>query len=214
MIWRAAGALLVVVGLVLGGAVAWQVWGTNVPAAAAQQQAAADLVVRWTEPEPGPVDVVLGEPIARLEIPRIGGSWTVVEGVGDAELAVGPGHYPGTAGPGEVGNLAIAGHRVGHGAPFLRLDELRACDDIIVTGRDATFRYRVLPQPGETAPCALPDVGLPGQQIVTPDRGDLVLPVPGRPGVEATDAVLTLTTCHPRYSARQRLIVHAVLVGH
>lgn len=213
MTWRVVGALLLVCGLALGGAVGWQVWGTVGAAAAAQQAAANTLTRQWDTDVPQSTAALPGGPVARLSIPRIAGQWTMVEGVGERELAIGPGRYPGTADPGQVGNLAIAGHRVTHGAPFYRLDELQVCDEIVVTGRDDAYTYRVLPQPGELAPCALPDVGLPGSRIVGPERGDLVLPVPAAPGATPTHALLTLTTCHPRYSAAERLIVHAVLVG-
>lgn len=213
MIWRATGAILLVCGFALGGAVGWHVWGTAGAAAAAQQAAANTLARQWSAATPKPLTAPPGTPIAQLSIPRIDGQWTILEGVGEQELAIGPGRYPGTGQPGQIGNLAIAGHRVGHGAPFYRLDELQACDEIRVATRDAVHVYRVLPQPRQIAPCELPDIDQPGQRIVGPERGDLVLPVPGQPGADASHSLLTLTTCHPRFSARQRLIVHAVMTS-
>lgn len=115
--------------------------------------------------------------------------------VGDVSLAAlrrGPGHYPRSAEPGEAGNFAVAGHRTTYGAPFFRLDELRPGDEIHVTGRDGrrhTYEVRE-------------------QRIVSPADTWVVEPEPlGREG-----PTLTLTTCHPRFSARQRLVVWAELV--
>ena len=78
--------------------------------------------------------------------------------------------------------------------------------------RTAVFIYRVLPFGGQVVPCALPEVsGVAGQEIVTPDDVDVIAARPDDSTAEAS--LLTITTCHPRYSARQRLIVHAVLTG-
>jgi sortase A len=104
-------------------------------------------------------------------------------------LKKGPGHYPNTPFPGELGNSAIAGHRTTYGEPFRQLDELVVGDSIVVTdllGR--RFTYLVT-----------------GQQIVTPKDSWVV------DTVDPTIATLTLTTCHPEFSAKQRLIVFAQL---
>jgi LPXTG-site transpeptidase (sortase) family protein len=104
--------------------------------------------------------------------------------------------------PGERGNVAIAGHRVGRGSPFLDLDELAAGDPLVVETREAWYVYRVLD--GGT--------GIPGREIVRPADVEVISPVPGGPADAAPEgAYLTLTTCHPEYSTRQRLVVHAVL---
>lgn len=116
----------------------------------------------------------------------------VIGGVGIEELKRGPGHYPGTAPPGEDGNFAVAGHRTTYGAPFLHLDELQAGDEIHVTDRDGTvWVYRYVEE-----------------RIVYP--GDVS--VIGHDPLGTGEPTLTLTTCHPRFSARQRLIVFAELV--
>lgn len=197
---RTTAALLLAAGLVLAGWLGWQVWGTGLATARAQQDAARELTVRWAG---GGAAAVTGAPVARLRIPRLDASWTVLEGVDEGTLARGPGHYPGTARPGERGTVAIAGHRVTHGAPFEDLDELGGCDLIHLDVADATWTYRVLPT-GDGGHCPA-RAGLPGREVVTPDRDDVLAPVPGR-------ALLTLTTCHPRYSARERLVVRAELV--
>lgn len=209
----AVGALLAAIGLLGMAWSGWQVWGTDPAAAAAQRELSGVLDEQWRTAVPtvDPAPVEAGDPIARLTIPRLGDDWTAVllEGIDPAVIDRGPGHYPGTAQPGQPGNFAVAGHRVGHGAPFYAADELRACDEIHVQMRDTVYTYRVLPAAGDSARCALPDVGLPGRHIVDPSDVQVIAPVP--PGARPGQALLTITTCHPRYSAQQRLIVHAAL---
>ncbi len=132
---------------------------------------------------------LVGAAVGQLWIPRIGISDTIVQGVGDAQLEQGPGHYPGTALPGEVGNVAIAGHRTTYAHPFYNLDALASGDDIYVLTTQGYFRYTVT-----------------GSQIVSPDDTAVLDPTPGK-------ATLTLTTCNPRYSAAQRLVVTAAFDG-
>lgn len=129
----------------------------------------------------------LGDAIAQLEIPKLDLDKFIIEGVGVEDLKKGPGHYPGTALPGGSGNAAIAGHRTTYGAPFFRLDELQAGDPIFIITPRGRYRY------DERA------------EIVGPDDAWVLDPT--------EDNRLTLTTCHPRYSAAQRLIVVAELVS-
>ena len=142
-----------------------------------------------------------GEPFALLRFRRPGASeppvsadpYVVVDGVTADTLRTGPGHYPGTAEPGGQGNVAIAGHRTTYGAPFFHLDALREGDELLLTARTGrTFVYRVR-----------------AQQVVAPTRTDVLGPDPLGSGAPQ----LTLTTCHPRFSAAQRLVVHAELTG-
>ncbi len=127
-----------------------------------------------------------GEALAVIRIPRIGLDKAVVEGVSVGDLKKGPGHYPGTPEPGQPGNAAIAGHRTTYGAPFGGLGELEEGDEILVTTRQGDFRYLV-------------------------DRISVVSPSQVEVLQQTDEARITLTTCHPRYSARQRLIVSGVL---
>lgn len=138
-----------------------------------------------------------GEPIAQLIIPDINLEWTVVEGVGTDELRDGPGHYGTTPMPGMPGNTSIAGHRTTWGAPFNRIDELEPGDEITVRTIQGTFTYRVVAQESGK-----------GHFIVTPDRIDVL-----DQDFEVAPNRLTLTACHPKFSARQRIIVVAELVG-
>lgn len=139
----------------------------------------------------------VGDPVARLTIPDIGLEWTVVEGVGTDPLRNGPGHYPSTPLPGMPGNASIAGHRTTWGAPFNRIDELQPGATINVQTLQGVFEYRVIEQESGK-----------GHFIVSPDRVDVLdqdfVGSPNR---------LTLTACHPKFSARQRIIVVAELVG-
>ena len=174
--------------------VAYQVWGTGFYTARAQDALEADFEAKLAAPSttttgpntPAPPPPPTGEAVAIIRIPKIGAEHHVIEGVGVADLRKGPGHYPGTALPGEAGNAGVAGHRTTYGGPFNRLDELSPGDTIEVTTVRGPFTYRV----AET-------------KVVAPSQVEVLAPTP--------DARLTLTTCHPKYSAKQRLIVVAAL---
>ena len=166
-------------------------------------------------PAPETSDVALGQPLAVLRIPRLGEDYSrvIVEGTAQVQLAQGPGHYLGTAMPGQEGNFAVAGHRVGRGSPFLDLDRLRPGDAIVVETESSWFTYRVLGDPA-TGDFGSDPSGIPGREIVRPADADVISPTPGGAvGSASSGAYLTLTTCHPKYSAAQRLIVHARLEG-
>lgn len=130
-----------------------------------------------------------GKPFAELRIPRFGDDWqwAVVEGTDASALELGPGHYPGTPMPGEVGNAAIAAHRAGHGDPFIDFDDLRRGDPVEITQGGTTWIYRVVREPW----------------IVAADAHHVLGPLPGRQ--------LTLTTCWPKYGSSKRLIAVAEL---
>ena len=167
------------------------------------EPAAARAVARLLGPE---VEELLplvypeaGEAIARIVIPSIDLDAIVVAGVEIDDLRKGPGHYSTTPLPGQPGNAAIAGHRTTYGAPFGRLAELNAGDAIIVETLQGRFVYRVLPgQPGMAGHTL-------GFRIVAPTALEVL--------DDVGDNRLTLTTCHPKYSSKKRLIVHAALVG-
>lgn len=230
---RGLGVVLVTLGVVVTLRLGYELWGTSVVEARAQHDASAQLDRAWATGASATPAVAVGGPVARLRIPALGPDWSAVllEGTDRDVLARGPGHYVGTAQPGRPGNVGIAGHRVGRGAPFDGLGSLSSCDEVVVETRDAALTYRVLPfadevtgwatARGSTPACAGVPVpagdyaGVVGREIVTPDRVDVLAAVPGRPGVEPGRpmSLLTLTTCHPRFSARERMVVHAVLVG-
>jgi sortase A len=131
-----------------------------------------------------------GGPVAQLDIPKMDvNAKVVVEGVAPSNLQDGPGHFPETPLPGQLGNSAIAGHRTTHGHPFLHIDRLEAGDDIKITTLAGTYIYVVT-----------------GTQIVSPDDYALVIPT-----VDPTKATLTLTSCHPVRQATKRIVVFAEL---
>jgi sortase A len=146
---------------------------------------ASDTTVDVGPPPPPPVE---GDAVAQIRIPEIGVDKIVVEGVEVSDLKRGPGHYPGSPLPGQPGNAAIAGHRTTYGAPFNRLDELDPGDAILVTTEQGSFRYEVREQ-----------------LIVSPDQVEVL--------DDFGDDRMTLTACHPKYSARQRIVVVAALEG-
>jgi len=208
---RGLGELLVTAGLVVLLFVVYEVCVTDLFNDRRQDQLTEQIHRQWTQ-QPvvarpaAPVVPAVGEPMAVLRIPRLGADYrrVVLQGTSEDQLAQGPGHYVGTAMPGQPGNLAIAGHRVGKGSPFLDLDEMQPGDPIVVETADSWFVYRVLVQDAG---------GIPGLQVVAPTDVGVIAPTPDAPGTAASGSYLTLTTCHPEYSARQRLIVHAVLDG-
>ncbi|SFP95903.1 sortase A [Geodermatophilus dictyosporus] len=217
------GQTLVTVGVVLLLYVVYQLWVTDLFTARDQDRLADRLRTEWTAAPPAgdpapvpapPAPVAVGRPYVVLHVPRLGEDWSrvVLEGTTEDQLSQGPGHYAGTAAPGERGNAAFAGHRVGRGSPFLDLDALRPGDPVVVETADGWFTYRVLGDPVTGDVTADPS-GIPGVQVVAPSQTEVIAPTPGDPEAGPTGAYLTLTTCHPRYSAQQRLVVHAVLDG-
>ena len=215
---RSLGEVLVTGGLVVLLFVAYELFVTDVLTDRRQDQLGENLREAWTaeaEAPAAPRASILGDAFAVLYIPRLGADYeqVVLEGTAEEQLAQGPGHYEGTALPGELGNVALAGHRVGRGSPFLDLDLLRPGDPIVIETADRWFVYRVLGDRA-TGDFTTDPSGIPGQQIVSPSDIDVIAPTPNGPeGGPATGAYLTLTTCHPKYSARQRLIIHAGLDG-
>jgi sortase A len=175
----------------------WQLWGTAIAQHHAQStlKSQFDAKVKAAPPKAGftltPASVELSQPpegtvMALIQVPKIGIDQYVVSGTAEDDLAKGPGHYVGTAMPGQAGNVAIAGHRTTHGAPFNRLAELAPGDPIYlttVTGQRLTYIVAQTPYP------------------VSPSNTS-VLNYFG-------DNRLTLTTCNPEFSASQRLIVVA-----
>jgi LPXTG-site transpeptidase (sortase) family protein len=137
-----------------------------------------------------------GAAIATMRIPRLGSNWqqTVFNGISEKYLAKGLGYYPGTALPGAIGNFAVAGHRVTQGHPFRELDRLVPGDPIAVQVGNAIYLYKVV-----------------NTKIVNPTDIRELFPVPGNLKAAPIKAMLTLTTCHPKHSAKKRLVVHAVL---
>ncbi len=225
-IGAALGRAVLAIGLFLLGFAGYQLWGTGMAEASAQDELAQDLAARLTGPpdrlaegstvtsepvsdiEPAAVaapipvslpafePIAVGQPFARLQLPTIDVDKTVVEGTTREALRSGPGHYLGTARPGQAGNVAIAGHRTTYGAPFHDIDRLAPGDPIVVETEDGVFTYLVEGQQQA-------DGALSGHRIVSPEAVEVI--------ADQGDHRLTLTACHPRYSARERIVVTAIL---
>lgn len=137
-----------------------------------------------------------GQGLTRLKIPKIGVDVLVVQGTTPAALRAGAGHYVDTPLPGEVGNVGIAGHRTTYGRPFNRLDELHPGDQLTLQTPLAVYTYQaVAPFDGHANPW-----------VVLPTDTSVVAQGTGR-------HLLTLTTCNPKGSAAQRLIMRFELVS-
>jgi len=135
-----------------------------------------------------------GQTIGVIKIPKIGSDFAAIEGVDLPLLTEGPGHFPGTAFPGQAGNAAFAGHRVTYKAPFNRIDELVPGDKVEVETVQGKFTYEVMPQAN----------GL-GYYIISPTDTSIL--------EDRQDNRLTLMACHPKYDLAQRIVVTAKLVG-
>ncbi|MEO0492815.1 MAG: sortase [Actinomycetota bacterium] len=149
-----------------------------------------------------------GGALARLEIPAIELDKFVMRDVDWRSLQVGPGHYLGTPRPGFAGNSAIAGHRTTYGAPFGRVDQLQPGDTITVHSADGIFTYEVVsPEAafGERLGDIDPDDVTAGHVVVDPTDTWVVS--------DFGDARLTLTSCHPEFTSRDRIVVVAELVS-
>jgi sortase A len=246
MDWRwwvgSLGKTLITTGLLIFGFVAYQLWGTGIETARAQNQletefdalladsapleapdfaadeggetapatttvdADPDAVGQpVTAPDPAGVPTAAAVPVeqqnidtsiqngsalARLEIGRIGRDDIVVAGVRTSDLKRGPGHFPNTPLPGQLGNSAIAGHRTTYGAPFFDVDDLQPGDEIVATTLSGRFTYRVTEQ-----------------RIVASNEYWVVATT------DPTKATLTLISCDPKYTAQKRIVIFSELVA-
>ncbi len=176
--------------------VAWQLWGTSIAQHDAQSQLRNQFQSAVTH-HPGaaskpasllPASAAVRQPtegsgVARLQIPALGLDQIVVAGTSTGDLSKGPGHYTGTALPGQEGNVAIAGHRTTDGAPFNRLGQLVVGDRVILTTTSGEQLIYLISAP--------PVAVSPSDVAVLNNFGD---------------NRVTLTTCTPEFSASQRLI--------
>jgi sortase A len=138
----------------------------------------------------GKVPFKVGDPLTRLEIPRLDVDVIVVEGTSLSALRAGAGHYPETPLPGQHGNVAIAGHRTTYGKPFNRMDELVEGDKVILTTPLGRYTYEITQRPWVV------------------DDADWS-PVDDYP---AEGDYLTLTSCHPEGSAAYRIVARGKLI--
>jgi sortase A len=190
----------------------WQLWFNDMVVRGEQDAEAAELGQAWIEeaqeqppseapadPQDPPVAQTVGdtERFGVLVIPRFGDDYqaTIAGGITRERTLnpIGIGHYLTTQMPGEVGNFAVAGHRTTYGKPLNLIANLRVGDAIVVQTADGwyTYRFRTL-------------------EYVTPSAIEVLNPVPQVDGVEATDRIITLTSCSPMYSAAERIIAYGV----
>jgi sortase A len=223
----AIGRVLVTLGLLILLFVAYQLWGTGLITARAQsdlkndftkaraQYAAEQSTTTIADPpsstisvpkttttlptRPAPPVPAEGAVEGTIKIPKIGVNWAFVEGVERDDLKKGPGHYPDTPMPGTIGNAAIAGHRTTYGAPFYDIDKLQAGDQIHVETLAGKFTYEMY------------------QQLIVKPTDVYVADNTYHPeapcGPKGQSCSLTLTSCNPRFSAEQRIVIKARLVA-
>jgi sortase A len=199
------GWTLIWSGLFIFGYLGWQLYGTDLLNAGVQEEAAADLgeTLAASEPESEPIDsgdadpVVWypeepgaeGEPFAFLTIPSLGIEDLVLyEGVETETLKKGPGHMGNTPLPGQPGNAVVSGHRTTYGRPFFDFDLLETGDRVEVESAAGTHVYEI-------------------RELLVVAPTDVWVTDP-RPG-----GWLTMTTCNPKFSARERLVVVAEMVA-
>lgn len=199
---REIGLELITLGVIVLLFVAYQLFGTNIAEAHSQANLKKAFAASIAKHDAGGGDnpaitggtgqrdsIPTGGAIDHMVIPKIGVDKFVVEGVSEEDLRRGPGHYPNTPLPGEIGNSAIAGHRTTYGAPFFDLNQLGPGDDIFLTDTTGKrFDYKVT-----------------DSKVVSPNDISVIGPT--------SFAQLTLTTCNPRFSASSRLVVFARLAA-
>ncbi|GGM50871.1 class E sortase [Dactylosporangium sucinum] len=200
---RGTGELLITFGLIVLLFAAYEVWGKSAIVDAHQEDLNRQLEQQWAQPQATPTVAPSGPPapvakpangavIASVHIPRLKKKWAVVQGVTPADIRYAPGHYPDTAMPGQIGNFSMAGHRTP--AIWWDLDRMKPGDPVVVKTGETWYIYRVT-----------------GNEIVLPTAVQVVAPVPDKPGETPTKAMLTMTTCNPKFNNYQRLVVHAEL---
>jgi sortase A len=189
LLLRVAGAVLLALAFGIGGYVGWLLWGTGLTTQHWQSELRPSLEKRIDTQNPSAPSAskvrIPGSAVAIIDIPKIDLNMVVVEGIDPESLQKGPGHYPSTAYPWQDhGRVGIAGHRTTYLHPFFNLDEVRPGDRITLATEYGTFAYRVT-------------------------RVFVVSPLDSSVLDQTRKPTLVLTTCNPKYSASQRLIVTA-----
>jgi sortase A len=222
------GMLLIAIGLGSLSWMGFQYFGTNGPAQEAAKSEVSSLEHEWnsgggldvpdlsapsitpgaTAPASAPASKgpaytaeQLDKAMAILTIPALGPGYKVpiLVGTSDYVLGRGVGWYESTQLPGQVGNFALAGHRITHGEPFARILELKVGDQVIVTTKSTIFTYAI---------------DKPPSQLTVKDVDTWVLdPVPGKTGVKPTQSIITLTTCQDLFHSPDRAVGFGHLVS-
>jgi sortase A len=197
---RLTGELFVLAALVIGLWLVYENVVTNVDARQAKDKASIQLTHEWQTGEV--VKPQLHKPFAFLWFPKLGSAKTgplpIIEGVGQADLASGVGHYPQTDLPGQYGNFAIAGHRVTHGQPFYDFPKLQVGDAVYVQTNTTWYEYRLFATKFVT----------PSDTYVISRSPRVTLPADAK-----RENLITLTTCDPAWNSYRRWIWWGTLVG-
>jgi sortase A len=201
------GIGLLVAGLACLGWVGYEYFGTNLVSKHAFDAESTQLRATWGEESKSDPEgkeqasAIPGDAIALLRIPAFGRDYEVpiLNGTDLSVLAKGVGHYSSTAAPGQIGNFALAGHRVTHGQPFARLLDLKQGDQVIVETRQAIYTYVLDESP---------------RSLTVRETDTWVIdPVPGHPGAKPTQPLITLTTCQDVFRSADRSIGFGHLVS-
>jgi sortase A len=199
------GEILITLGVILMLYVVWQLFVNDPVVSQSQQQKSKEYsIVEQKNPKEFvkmKSNLKQGAVFAKLYVPRFAKDYERLIGQGTFQKitlnVVGIGHYVSTEWPGKPGNFALAAHRTSHGAPFSKIDELKAGDKVWVETNDNWFTYEYR----QTA-------------IVEPSDLSVLSDLP--PGlINATrgKSFLTMTSCHPKWSNKQRIVVWFELVN-
>ncbi len=221
------GELLIAAGVLLGLFVVWQLFYTDVQADRVQDAIIEEFVdevgsvtasggeaeegvgldvtetipeeYQFTDDPPEMEEPAHAEVFGLMYVPRWGEDYVkpIAQGTDKPTVlnVIGIGHYEGTAMPGGWGNFSVAAHRTTYGKPFSDIDQLEIGDAVVIETEDAWFVYEIT-----------------DHEIVLPTAVEVIAAVPNQPGAEADGRYLTMTTCHPRFSAAQRWVVHGELL--
>ena len=205
---RRLGALMVLAGLVLGGCVAWQVWGTSWQSERRHTALVDEATEQWAAVDANPqISTAYGDVSAVIRIPAFGEDYAVplLKGTSEEALASGFGHIPDSAAAGAKGNFAIAAHRITHGEPLRYMPALDVGDEVVVETAQATYTY-VLDTAGDTLEVPFTATWVLADVPANPDGGVQPDQVPGQ-------RLLTLTTCSELFHTDDRLVAFGHLVG-
>ncbi|MGO4258902.1 class E sortase [Marmoricola sp. RAF53] len=203
-LWIGIGMILAGLGLL--AYVAWQLWGTNWVSKRQQREITSQLEQDWANGQGCDKFCPKGEASALIRIPKFGRDYVVpvLEGVTPDILAKGFGHFEESAGPGQIGNYALAGHRVTHGEPLRHMPDLRPGDKVIVETRKVTYTYVLDTDPNDLI------VSFTNVWVVDP------LPTNPKGGVQPKQVkgqrLITLTTCSEIFHTDNRMISFGHLV--
>lgn len=207
------GEVFITAGFLVFLFLGWQLWLNDIIVGDQQNHVAADIAKSWdagnaslNHSPPKPEDfgdpAIATEPqenstFAVMYAPRFGDDWVreVGEGIGlkDVLNTRRIGHYPDTQLPGELGNIAFAAHRLTYGAPFRDIDQLQLGDKLYLKTKDGYYTY-----------------SFRNLEYVAPTGVGVLEPVPQRLGQEATESMLTIMSCNPKWSVKERIIAYAV----